>query len=181
MKRIILNTMTILLFAYVLSAATEWKINFEKATVKFTMPTEEVNGTLSGLKASFIFDENDLANSKITASVDAATLSTGDKKRDDHLHTSDFFDVEKFPQISFISTEIKKTEKGFVAVGNLKMKEKEKSVEILFTLETKESEMIFKANFAIYPSDFGVTSRPKDEKEKEGEKVLVEIEVPVSK
>lgn len=181
MKKTIMGSFAFFGLTLILFAATEWKINFEKATVKFTMPSEKVDGTLTGLKATFIFDENDLANSKITAFVNSASLNTGDKKRDDHLHTMDFFDVEKFPEISFASYEIRKTENGFVAAGNLKMKDKENKIEIPFTLENKENEMIFKASFEIYPSDYGVTNKLKDEKEKETEKVIVNIEVPVSK
>lgn len=170
-----------LFFAVVLYAATQWTVMTEKAIVRFEMPAEEVVGTLSGLKATFQFDENNLNNSKIVASVDVASIKSGDVKRDAHLKTADFFDVKKFPVMIFTSSSFKKNDDKFWVMGDLKIKETVKPIEIPFQLENSGSDAVFKGSFTVYPSDFGVTEKPKDDEEREGEKVIITVEVPVTK
>ena len=52
-------------------------------------------------------DEKDAAHAGVQASIDVASIDTGDEKRDAHLKTADFFDAEKFPTITFKSTSMK--------------------------------------------------------------------------
>lgn len=181
MKKIIISILGIFIAALALFAATQWNIQTDKAIIKFVMPAEEAEGTFSGLKATFVFDENDLTNSKITASVEVNTINSKEPDRDKHLCEADFFDAKKYSQITFASDSIKKNDSSFVAIGQLKIKETVKQIEIPFTLETKENEIIFKGRFEVFTSDFGVTKKPKDEKEIGQDKVIVEMEVPISK
>ena len=58
-----------------------------------------VDGKFSGLAAAIKFDENDLANSSIYASVKATTVNTGIDKRDEHLLKAEYFDVANHPKI----------------------------------------------------------------------------------
>jgi polyisoprenoid-binding protein YceI len=62
-------------------------------------------------------DETALTNSHIEASVDAASINTREPDRDTHLKSADFFDVEKFPTLSFKSTSISRVRDGEVAVA----------------------------------------------------------------
>src|SRR6202011_2713833 len=66
------------------------------------------------------FDESDLTRSQVEASIEAASIETRDPQRDAHLKSADFFDVEKFPTLSFKSTGIRRVRDGELAVeGNL--------------------------------------------------------------
>jgi polyisoprenoid-binding protein YceI len=65
-----------------------------------------IRGGFSGLTGSVTFDPSNPANTKIDASIDATTLHTHDEKRDAHVKGADFFDVEKYPKISFVSKRV---------------------------------------------------------------------------
>jgi polyisoprenoid-binding protein YceI len=65
-----------------------------------------VRGEFSGVTGAVVFDPQNPANSKIEATIDATTVSTRDEQRDQHLKSADFFDVEKFPKITFISKKV---------------------------------------------------------------------------
>ena len=54
-------------------------------------------------------DDSDLAKSSVEASIDVASIQTQDEQRDGHLKSADFFDVEKYPSMTFRSTSIKVT------------------------------------------------------------------------
>jgi polyisoprenoid-binding protein YceI len=74
-----------------------------------------VRGAISGVKGSVILDEKDITKSKVEATLAAATINTNNERRDADLKSPNFFDVEKYPGISFKSTSI--TNAG----GKLKM------------------------------------------------------------
>jgi polyisoprenoid-binding protein YceI len=154
-----------------------WSVANEGVTVAFELPEEGTKGTLSGLKASIDFDQKDPSSAKISATVDIKTLNTGNKQKDDHLLSADFFNAEKFPVVSFVSTSVKASEKGFIAMGNLTMKDSTKAVEIPFTFTETNGAGSFQGTMTISSGDFGVTKKGKSGKDK----VVVTLTVPVKK
>jgi polyisoprenoid-binding protein YceI len=64
----------------------------------------KVRGRFSEFAGSIAFDETNPTNSTVTFTIQAASIDTNQKDRDAHLRSGDFFDVEKFPTISFVST-----------------------------------------------------------------------------
>jgi polyisoprenoid-binding protein YceI len=63
---------------------------------------------------------DDPLQSKATAKINAASVSTGDEKRDEHLRSADFFDVETYPTIDFVSTKVISHKDGtYQLEGNL--------------------------------------------------------------
>ena len=80
------------------------------------MMISNVKGHFAKVSGTLTLDESNLANSKVEASVDAASIETRDAQRDAHLKSADFFDVEKFPTLSFKSTRVKSTGDGELAV-----------------------------------------------------------------
>lgn len=155
-----------------------WSVSNEGVTVNFELPEEGTKGTLSGLKATIDFDQKDPSSSKITASVDINTLNTGNHQKDKHLLSSDFFDAEKFPTASFTSTSIQTNKEGFLAKGNLTMKDSTKAIEIPFTFtEDANGAGVFKGTMTILSSDFGIMKKGKSGKDK----VMITLSVPVKK
>ena len=71
-----------------------------------------VRGEFSGVSGSLAFDPENPANSKVEAKIPTATIQTRDPQRDAHLKSADFFDVEKFPEITFVSTKVAKNGDG---------------------------------------------------------------------
>ena len=79
-----------------------------------------VRGTFSGVKGTVVYDPADPSATQVDAVVDAATISTGDPKRDDHLKSADFLDVAKYPAIAFRSKRTEKTgDAEFKVTGDL--------------------------------------------------------------
>lgn len=114
-------------------------IDNDKSVVSFKIGNmgglNSVKGTFTGFSGKVKFDPNQLDASKIEVCIDASTVNTGNKKRDDHLRSEDFFEVEKYPKICFTSEGITKQSQGYVAKGKLKMHGITKTVEIPLTYE----------------------------------------------
>src|SRR5687768_15332170 len=90
-----------------------------------------VYGRFNSFAGSFTVDEENPAASKVSVAIDVASVDTGNKTRDDHLRTPDFFDVAQFPKITFESTAVKKAGDGLYDVtGNLSLHGAVKTVTI---------------------------------------------------
>lgn len=104
-------------------AATTWKIDPVHSVAEFKvkhMMITNVKGQFAILDGSLTLDESTPANSHVEASLDAASVSTRDVQRDAHLKSPDFFDVEKYPTLTFTSSRISRNAGGELeAAGNL--------------------------------------------------------------
>ena len=79
-----------------------------------------MKGEFGATTGSLQFDNSNLANSKVEASIDAATITTGDAQRDAHRKSPDLFDVDKFPAQAFKSVHVsKKGEEELAVAGDL--------------------------------------------------------------
>ena len=67
-----------------------------------------VRGRFRDLEGKIVLDESDISRSSVTATIKVDSVDTGNKRRDAHLLAGDFFDVEKFPEIKFKSTSIRR-------------------------------------------------------------------------
>jgi polyisoprenoid-binding protein YceI len=82
-----------------------------------------VRGELGKLAGTVTLDEKDVTKSKVEATIDATAIDTREPKRDEHLKSPDFFDVAKFPTITFKSTKVEKSGKdGLKVTGELTMR-----------------------------------------------------------
>jgi len=101
------------------TGVTTWNIDPVHSVAEFKvkhMMISNVKGQFTRVQGELNLDENDLTKSSIEASIDAASIHTRDEQRDGHLKSADFFDVEKFPTLSFKSTRVSKTGDGEVDV-----------------------------------------------------------------
>src|SRR4051794_33195498 len=107
------------------TTATTWNIDPVHSTAQFKvrhMMISNVKGEFSRVSGKLELDEADITNSRVEASIDVSTVNTRDPQRDIHLKSADFFDVEKFPTLSFTSTHVAKTSDVELAVqGDLTM------------------------------------------------------------
>jgi len=105
------------------TSTTTWNIDPVHSVAEFKvkhMMISNVKGQFPKVTGALTLDESDRANSQVEASIEAASIETRDAQRDAHLRSADFFDVEKFPTLSFKSTGIKLVRDGELAVeGNL--------------------------------------------------------------
>jgi polyisoprenoid-binding protein YceI len=105
------------------SATVTWKIDPAHSGAEFKvrhMMIANVKGAFSGLSGTLTEHTTDSSLSSVEASVDVATINTGDAQRDGHLKSADFFDAEKFPKLTFKSTSVaKKGEAEYAVTGDL--------------------------------------------------------------
>ena len=76
----------------------------------------KVSGRFTKLTGTITVNEKDLSKSSVQVSIDAASVNTDDAGRDKHLRSADFFDVEKYPTITFKSTAVKDLGNGRLEV-----------------------------------------------------------------
>jgi polyisoprenoid-binding protein YceI len=102
------------------ASTSTWKIDPVHSVAEFKvkhMMISNVKGQFTGLTGALTLDEADLLNSRAEVSIDAGSINTRDGDRDAHLKSTDFFDVEKFPSLSFKSTGIRRAVDGGLAVA----------------------------------------------------------------
>jgi polyisoprenoid-binding protein YceI len=100
----------------------KWQIDPMHSAAHFSvrhMMISNVHGEFK-LQGSVQIDPKEFNHSKVEAVIDASTIDTREAARDKHLRSADFFDVEKFPKLTFVSTHIVgSAEGGFTLQGNL--------------------------------------------------------------
>lgn len=99
-----------------------WKADPARSTVQFSirhLAMADVHGRFVAVKALVQFDAVDVSKSSVTATIGVDTVSTGEAGRDDEIKSADFFDVNRFPQARFSSTQVSKSGDGLWVKGNL--------------------------------------------------------------
>jgi polyisoprenoid-binding protein YceI len=89
---------------------------FKASTLLFDVP-----GRFATYKADIQGDPATLEGAKVRIDIDAKSLNTAIKSRDEHLRSADFFDVAKFPKITFTSTDVRKDGDRVRVQGTLNM------------------------------------------------------------
>lgn len=83
-----------------------------------------VTGSFANFDANLEAQKEDFSDAKISFTADIASITTGNNQRDSHLKSEDFFDVAKYPTLSFLSTSFNKTDddNGYELIGDLTIK-----------------------------------------------------------
>ena len=117
---------SILAIAIAPAAAATWEIDPVHSTAQFKvkhMMITNVTGDFGKVTGAINYDPADPSKSTVEATIDATTIDTRNSNRDTHLKSPDFFDVEKFPTITFKSKKFEKAGDGKLKVtGDLTMR-----------------------------------------------------------
>jgi polyisoprenoid-binding protein YceI len=123
----------------------------------------EVPGFFRDFTGTVNFDATDISKSSVEFTAKATSVDTGVAARDNHLRTADFFEVAKYPDITFKSTKVQKKGKGYLLSGDLTMKAVTKSITFPFEIvgwvapdERSGGKMGIAAETVINRRDFGV-------------------------
>lgn len=124
--RLTLAAIAVAVFAVAPRAqSAEWKIDSQHSSAQFQvrhMMVSTVRGTFSKLTGNVQYDPSNLAKTLIDATIDASTVNTGDSGRDTDLRGSDFFEVAKFPTLTFKSKRAESSGPGKIKLtGDLTM------------------------------------------------------------
>ena len=105
------------------TVSSAWNIDPAHSIAEFKvrhMMISFVRGEFSGLSGVLKLDETDYTRSTVEVSIPTASVRTVDERLDDHLKNADFFDVEKFPTLTFISTKVRSTGgRNYAVTGDL--------------------------------------------------------------
>lgn len=86
-----------------------WQTDYSHSDIQFKvrhMMISKVRGRFEEFEATIDFDPENPTNTTVEVSVPLASINTRDEKRDDHLKSADFFDVENYPHMTFKSTRV---------------------------------------------------------------------------
>ena len=146
-------------------AAQTWTIDKAHSDIFFTvrhMVITKVRGRFLKWDGTLALDEQDWSKSHVEVSIDAASISTSDEKRDGHLRSADFLDAEKFPKLTFKSTKVEKAGDDKLKVtGDLTIRDVTKSVTLEVELLGKakdpwgNNKIAFNGKVAIQREEYG--------------------------
>ena len=86
-----------------------WNIDVAHSGINFSvrhMVVSKVRGHFGKFSGTLAIDDADLARSSVDVTIDASSIDTGVAQRDGHLRSPDFLDVERYPEIRFLSTRL---------------------------------------------------------------------------
>lgn len=165
-KRVALAVALAVSAATVVSAATETFV-FDKAhsQVGFSIRhwVTRVEGRFKDYEGKIWLDRAAPSESKVEITIQAASIDTANERRDNHLRSADFFEVEKYPTITFKSTKVEGKEKDLYHVtGDLTMHGVTKSLTVPvrhtgFVNLGKQEKAGFELTIAVNRKDFGIT------------------------
>lgn len=150
------------------AAAQTWQIDGTHSQATFAvrhLMVATVRGEFGKMSGTVDYDGKDLSTLKVDATIDASTINTREAKRDAHLKSADFFEVEKYPTITFTSKRAEPASAGkFRLVGDLTMKGVTKEVVLDVEGPTEpikgmggETRVGATATTTINRKDFGLT------------------------
>jgi polyisoprenoid-binding protein YceI len=111
--------------------SSTWTIDPNHSQVNFAvkhLQVSTVRGSISGITGNVIWDEKNPSKSSVETTINTTTVTTNNEKRDAHLKSPDFFNVEKFPTMTFKSTAVTGTNGKLQVVGDLTLAGVTKSV-----------------------------------------------------
>ena len=152
---------------YVPITGGEYKIDPAHSIIGFAIRHYEINwveGRFKDFNGVIRFDESDVTKSTVEFTAKVESIDTGVAQRDQHLRTADFFDVAKFPEMTFKSTKVERKGKdSYVLTGDFTLKGVTKQVAIPFTItgaiKDSRGSMRFgiEAQTKINRQDYGIT------------------------
>lgn len=170
------------------SAVTKYAADAAHSNVGFSIPIlgglSSVSGKFTDFTVEIVYDDKDVTKSSVNAVIKATSIDTGIERRDAHLRNADFFDVEKFPEITFKSSRIVKKGKDFIAHGTFTMHGVAKEIMLPFTIngvrkdeKTGKTTLGATARTSVNRHDFGVKFARPDNPNFLGDMVEIELNI----
>lgn len=147
---------------------SKWKVDGAHSEVGFSvkhMMVSKVKGTFDQFTAEIEANPTDLTTASIQFKIDVASINTRNNDRDNHLRSADFFDVEQYPNLTFTSSKIEKTDEDeYKVTGDVSLHGVTKQETFNVTFEGLAKDPMsgaekagFSAEGKIKRSDYGLT------------------------
>jgi len=156
-----------------LNTARQYPIDANHSTIGFEVSIMDglsrVNGKFTDFTITLTTDEQDITKSSVNVVIKASSINTGIAARDTHLKSADFFDSEKYPDITFQSKRVEKKGKQFFATGIFTMHGVSKEITLPFQITgvskdpvSKKMNLGYSAQIVLNRRDYGINwSHPK--------------------
>jgi polyisoprenoid-binding protein YceI len=186
------SILTLFVFSMSIAAqvgtSRQYPIDMNHSNVGFSVPImnglSKVKGKFTDFTVNLTNDEKDVTKSSVSVVIKAASIDTGIEARDKHLRTADFFDVEKFPEITFQSSRIEKRGKQLIAHGTLTMHGVAKEIALPFTVtgvnenvEKTKKNIGYSASIVLNRRDYGINYSHKTVPNFVGDNITIEIDL----
>jgi polyisoprenoid-binding protein YceI len=147
--------------------ATKWDFDLTHSSVNFHvrhLMVSKVHGRFTTWGGTLLLDDDDITRSSVEVTIETASVDTKEEKRDAHLRSADFLDVEKFPTLTFKSTRIeRKNDDELLVTGDLTIAGVTRSAQLAVELggQVKDpwggTRAGFSAKTTIHRKDYGLT------------------------
>jgi len=166
MKNIIFSTTILLSSISAFSQTTQWGYDLGHAKVGFSIShfgISETEGKFTKFEGLVLAEKPDFSDAKIDFTIDVNSINTEEPQRDAHLKSADFFDIAKYPTITFKSKSLKPVGKNkFKMIGDITMHGVTKQIELDVTYKGtvvdpyKNTKAGFKISGTLDRTDFGL-------------------------
>ncbi|MET0638287.1 MAG: YceI family protein [Chitinophagaceae bacterium] len=143
-----------------------WTIDTAHSEIGFKVKhlvVSTASGKFTSFEGTLEAANEDFSDGKVTFSADINSVNTGNEQRDAHLKSADFFDADKFPKLTFVSTSVEKTGNDFKITGDLTLKGVTRSIVVFAEFGGIEKSLYgqtvagFEVTTKINRQDFGLT------------------------
>ena len=125
-------------------------------TFKATSRLMNADGRFPRLSGDIVVDPKDLSTAKVTLSIEAGSIETGIGLRDNHLRSEDFFDVKRFPTITFESVRVQGAGQRATVFGRLTLHGVTRDVEVPVELAMTELAVVATGELVVNRGDYGI-------------------------
>jgi polyisoprenoid-binding protein YceI len=179
---------TVLVAGFANAAVTKYDTDTAHSNIGFSMPIlgglSHVRGKFTDFTVAIVYDDADVTKSSVNATIKATSIDTGIERRDAHLRNPDFFDVEKFPEITFASSRIEKKGRQLIAHGTFTMHGVAKEIALPFTIngvmkdpKTGKSQLGLTARTTLNRRDYGINFSNPNNPNFLGDQVEIELNI----
>ncbi len=113
-------------------------------------------GHFGRFSGEVIADPDSPAGARITLSIDAASITTGIQMRDKHLRSADFFDVERFPTITFQSVRVEASGRRATVLGRLSLHGVTREIAVPVDVQMTETALVASGEFIVNRGDYAM-------------------------
>lgn len=156
MKKTLLLSLVTLFATVSIFAQTTWKVDPFHSSINFTIKHSGISfvpGKFEKFDGSMVASKADFTDAKINFTVDVKSINTSVEPRDNHLRSADFFEVEKYPSMTFVGTSFKKIKgNNYELKGNMTIKNVTKPVtlSVVYGGTTKDQQGNEKIGFSAF-------------------------------
>jgi polyisoprenoid-binding protein YceI len=181
MKKFILSFLLLLVSVTAYAQTKPYIVDKAHSQINFIGEAKFISahGFFDKWEAEVMFDPANIEGSSFKITIEAASINTRVQRRDEHLRSKDFFEVEKYPQITLVSKKISKiADQKYKITADLTLHGVTKEIEVPITQVFYENNRgRFRANFEINRRDFGIIFNSKMNPIEDLVKVQVDINI----